>query len=125
MSIEDSSNDLLRAHVTRVGFDLSLGKTHVAALVLLNESLSQRRYIPSHKSPDPIARRTFSWFASGLQGCCQRGLVLHHYRHDKRDAGMKWHYTITRAGKLVIDLLKEAGIYQEYADALPAREGAA
>lgn len=31
------TNDLLRSHVTRVGFDLTLGKTHIAALVLLNE----------------------------------------------------------------------------------------
>ncbi len=120
--MSDQPNDLLRSHVTRVGFDLSLGRTHIAAIVLLNESLTQRRYIPAHKTSDAAARRTFAWFASGLQGCCTRGLVIHHYRQDKRDGGLKWHYTITRAGKLVIDLLKEAGIYQEYADALPQRE---
>lgn len=118
----DPTNGLLRDHVTRVGFDLSLGRTHIAGLVLLNESLTQRRYIPAHKSPDAVARRTFSWFASGIQGCCTRGLVVHHYRQDKQDGGLKWHYTITKAGKLVIDLLKEAGVYQEYAGALPARE---
>lgn len=115
-------NDLLRDHVTRVGFDLSLGRTHVAGLVYLNESLAQRRYIPSNRVVSPTARRAFACFASGISGCISRGLVLHHYREDKRDDGLKWHYTITRAGKLVIDLLKETGLYQEYADALPRLE---
>lgn len=116
-----ADNDLLRQHVTRVGFDLSLGKTHIAALVYLNECLAQKRYIASHHS-EQWARRAFSHFASGMHGCEDRGLVLHHWRADKKDAGLKWHFTITKAGRLVIDLLREAGIYQEYADALPRLE---
>lgn len=125
-AVNGGPNDLLRAHVTRVGFDLSMGKTHIAALVYLNECLRQKRYIPHNRTTvlDPGRYRAFSHFASGIGGCCERGLVLHHYRADKKgkNDGLKWHYTITRAGRLVIDLLKEAGIYQEYADALPRLE---
>jgi hypothetical protein len=115
-------NEALRSHVTRVGFDLTLGKTHIAALVYLNECLKQRRYIPAHKTENRPLRHTFAFFASGAHGLQDRGLILHHYRPDKHDAGLKWHYTITKAGKLVVALLQEAGIYQEYADALPRLE---
>lgn len=117
-------NALLREHVTRVGFDLSLGRTHVAALVYLNECLAQGRYIPAQHSDNSVKRRAFAHFASGIAGCAERGLVLHHYRSEKKDGGLKWHYTITKAGKLVIELLKVAGLYQEYADALPRLEAA-
>lgn len=116
------TNDLLRSHVTRVGFDLSLGKTHIAALVMLNESIKQRRYISDRGITDRAVRRAFTHFASGMHGCEERGLVIHHYNPARRNGGLKWHYTITKAGKLVIALLAEAGIYQEYADALPRLE---
>ena len=33
-------NEALRAHVTRVGFDLSLGKTHIATLVWIGVATS-------------------------------------------------------------------------------------
>lgn len=125
------ANEQLRAHVTRVGFDLSLGKTHIAALVYLNECLRQRRYIDTRKTEGPHAR-AFSWFATGMHGCIDRGLVIHHYRpttdlppKERQKAerqGFKRHYTITPAGKLVVSLLQEAGIYEEFADALPRLE---
>lgn len=118
-----ADNDLLRAHVTRVGFDLSLGKTHIAALVYLNETIRQRRHISTVEQSIPYdKRRTFAHFASGMRGCCERGLVVHHFREKKRDLNLRWHYTITRAGKLVIGLLQEAGLYQEFADALPREQ---
>lgn len=117
-----ATNDLLRSHVTRVGFDLSLGRTHIAALVLLNEQMAQKRYISDRKVTDLSMRRAFSFFASGIGGCVSRGLVIHHYQPNKRNSTLKDHYTITKAGKLVIDLLRECGIYGEYAAALPVAE---
>lgn len=130
------TNDLLRSHVTRVGFDLTLGKTHIAALVYLNESIRQKRYIatnvrhlrfpadPQSQLPARSHARAYAHFATGMHGLEDRGLVIHHYRPDKRDTLLKWHFTITKAGKLVIELLKEVGLYQEYADALPRIEAA-
>lgn len=125
-------NDLLRAHVTRVGFDLSLGKTHIAALVYLDQCLKQKRYIPHRvqdlsfpdntQLPARAFGRAFSMFATGMHGCQDRGLVIHHWNPKHKNDGLKWHYTITKAGKIVIALLSEAGIYQEYADALPRLE---
>ncbi len=125
------ANELLRQHVTRVGSDLTLGKTHIAALVYLDQSIKLRTHIDTRHSSQ-WARRSFANFATGMHGCEDRGLVVHHFRDTRTlpprekariDAqGMKAHYTITKAGRLVIDLLKEAGIYQEYADALPRLE---
>lgn len=109
-------NEALRSHVTRVGFDLTLGKTHIAALVYLNESIKQRRQFDTR--PRFGAPRAFGFFASGARGLGERGLVVHHFKPDVRNKGLGPHYTITKAGKLVVDLLKEAGIYQEYADSL-------
>lgn len=118
----DSVNDALRDHVTRVGFDLSLGKTHVAALVYLDQCIKQDRYIPANKAESPAFRRMFSWFSSGIRGCCDRGLVVHHWSPGDKNKGLRYHYTITTAGQYVIGLLAEAGIYQEFADALPRLE---
>lgn len=115
-------NEALRAHVTRVGFDLSLGRTHVAALVYLNESIAQGRHF--HKIEGPL-RRTFALWASGIHGCEVRGLTVHHYSPDAPrgiDVGLAPHYSLTRAGELVVELLRESGLYDEYAAALPQRE---
>lgn len=119
-------NDLLRSHVTRVGFDLSLGKTHIAALVYLDVMIRARSQGVGMHVTDLALRRTFAHFAGGARGCIERGLLLHHYDERYSARGpirhrdhLGRHYTITKAGKLVLALLREAGIYQEYAAALP------
>lgn len=114
-------NELLRQHVTRVGFDLNLGKTHVAALVFIETAIREKRWIDSR---GPVFRLVIP----GLHGLEDRGLVVHHYDSRYGSKG-KWrdrdhpgrHYTVTRAGRLVRDLLKEAGIWQEYEAAMPQR----
>lgn len=115
--MDDVENELLRAHVTRVGFDLTLGKTHIAALVYLNETIRQRTYFP-WPGEGTVYRTAFTHFASCARGLGERGLVIHKYREEKKHQGIYWHYKITKAGKLVVELLKEAGIYQEYLVAL-------
>ena len=64
-----------------------------------------------------------------IQGCERRGLTIHHYnpeaaqrayRRGRISNGFRAHYTITPAGKLVLGLLKEAGLYEEYARGLAA-----
>src|SRR5438034_998622 len=66
-------------------------------------------------------------FAPGAGGLIDRGLIEHiipdHYRAPGVNSGHlrpEQVWRITRAGQLVIDLLKEAGIWGEYAAALPA-----
>lgn len=102
-------NEQLRSHVTSTAFSLTLGRTHIAALVWLDWAIEN-----DADSIDPsIGRIRYSYFVSGIQGCERRGLVMHCYRPDFKDASIRHHYTILRAGKLVIKLLKEAGIWQE------------
>lgn len=95
-------NEELRQHVTRVGFDLSLGRTHIAALVML----------------DAPFQRSFSHFVGGARGLQERGLVWHRMPPNNKTSIRKI-WGITKAGELVKDLLKEAGIWQEYEAALP------
>lgn len=111
--IEKTTNELLYAHVTRVGFDLTLGRTHIAALVYIDHAI-RTNHQPYHRG-----RSIFSNYHTGAVGLISRGLVEHHYTIDKETGrGAKLfrkHYTITTAGKLVISLLKEAGVWEEYA----------
>lgn len=101
-------NDLLRAHVTSYGFVLTLRKTHVAALVQLDMCIRDAKYRRAVVKPD--------MFITGIHGLVSRGLVTHHFKMGvKHDRGLKPHYTITPAGRLVLALLKEAGMYQNAA----------
>lgn len=119
-------NEALRAHVTRVGFDLSLARSHVAALVYLNESAERDEWVGTRQVIRGALYRAFSLWATGAEGLIRRGLIVHHYQSSERTGSPNPHYTITRAGELVIDLLREAGLYAEYATALNVgREGAA
>jgi hypothetical protein len=121
-------NPALRAHVTRVGFDLQLAKSHIAALVYLNEIGRRRWDFAAVNSPRVRSSgygRAFSMFGIGVFGLEARGLVTHdsavsHTEHITWDADGTQHlyskaWAITRAGRLVIDLLKEAGLYDEFA----------
>lgn len=114
---DNQTNDALRAHVTRVGFDLSLGRTHIAALVFLNECLARKCYLDTRTSPI----RAFSNFSTGSRGLIERGLVTHESwkRAPGRRVPMHQVWKITKAGRAAITLLREAGIYDEYASAIP------
>lgn len=118
-----SINPGLRDHVTRVGFNLSLGRTHIAALVELDISLQRDEYINTVHSAKAY-RFAFRNDIVGRQGLEDRGLIIHHSdAHPEPGENFiprRRLFTITEAGKAVITLLKEAGIYQEYAAALPA-----
>lgn len=133
-------NPLLREHVTSAAFVLSLGKTHVAALVRLDlELAAEVRLRPSSLRIGGVPHaRLHSHDIPGRDGLVRRGLVAHVYelnKHkyvvkpgddsryvvgvvdlDRMPVGQCWN--ITRAGRLVADLLKEAGLYQEYAGPL-------
>lgn len=126
-------NELFREHVTSVGFSLTLGKTHIAALVELDHELKLNL-------PDPLRINyavhvmlrprelppAFNHSCTGHDGLIRRGLIEHLV--SPRDIGPGVYlghlpprrvWRITPAGRLAINILKEAGIYQEWAQYLP------
>ena len=129
-------NESLRAHVTRVGFDLTLAKSAIAALVYIDQVLRNKRDALAVEEPrtGPM-RRTFALFAGGARSLIERGLITHTMpakgdaaRAYVKDANEVPHYywdedtyQITEAGRLVIGLLHETGIYEEYARHLQIR----
>lgn len=120
-------NQALRDHVTSAKFVLTLGPTHIANLVQIERRLRHNKTLEEEikagtflKNDPPEGhplRRTFR--LPGFPGLVARGLVTHRMPTDH-----KWRpsdiWTITPAGWAVITLLVEAGIWQEYSDALPA-----
>jgi hypothetical protein len=121
--VSDSVNEALRAHVTSVRFVLSLGRTHIASLVWLDLWITVGRDgpLPDRRDIAPPMRRTFDFFVPGADGLMARGLVEHHRflgkAPDTRPMGEVWE--ITPAGRHVIGLLRESGIWAEYVAALP------
>lgn len=125
-------NEALRSHVTSASFQLSLGLTHIAALVAIDHDLRRNRSIREDLDEHTFAerkpacasgphRRAFQHNATGLHGLCRRGLVIH---HTPTRSGEEWLGTkpeeiweVTEAGRLVIALLKEAGLWAEYGGA--------
>jgi hypothetical protein len=130
-----------------VGFDLSLGKSHIAALVYIDQvrlagwDSARVNYTDRTYDGFNLVRRPFQQFVSGSRGIQERGLVIHTEPTERQrkkwrelaDAQEQldgfWHFywepktwRITKAGQLVIKLLQEAGIYQEYASVLDIRE---
>lgn len=134
------TNEHLRDHVQRIGFNLSLGRTHIAALVYLEE-LRKVKFrgdlvrIPNSKMSAPPMMRAFANIVTGFHGLESRGLLIHTYVPDrdkpkfaKQDDGT-WQiqhssrvWKITPAGRLVIKLLQEAGIYADYSALLERPE---
>lgn len=135
-------NEELRAHVTRVGFDLTLGKTHIAALVWLEElravGWDAGKLADTRISNNRQAHRLgFSHFVIGMRGLEDRGLLTHDVQtREQQIAWSRKHpvrrldngsltvphnprvWKLTKAGRAVVSLLKESGIYDEYADVL-------
>lgn len=119
-------NEQFRHHVTSVGFILTLGKTHIARLVAIDLELKENLSIIERIDADVLRPRAPRVFNSTAHGLFERGLV-EHILDARRKPGENINemrprriWRITPAGRLVINLLKEAGIYQEYAAMLPA-----
>lgn len=126
------ANELLRQHVTRVGFNLQLTKSQVAALIYLDVMLvtnSTANERIGGESTDLVrgggANRILSHFVTPVNGLIGRGLVTHiemppetDERGYRVERGFAESWTITAAGRIVIELLKQAGIWQEVAEQL-------
>jgi hypothetical protein len=120
-------NEPLRDYVTGTTFHLSLGKTHIAALIELEHKLKKNQTFKEDIDSGEHRRihhlpRVFRLYVPGTTGLIQRGLVQHilpdEYRNQPRstlDLRPRRIWRITSAGRLVIKLLQEAGVYDEYA----------
>lgn len=126
-------NQALRNHVTSASFTLVLGSTHIAALVWTDHMLRRDRSfkedheegIPRSEYDPPgvaLQPRAFANHATGMSGLFRRGLVVrltaepHGGTPYAEWASVKPSETweITDAGRLVIGLLREAGLWAEY-----------
>lgn len=121
------TNDMLRAHVTGAAFHLTLGKTHIAALVHLEEVLDHEKANGAGTRSALPRNPHLGNFTTGAAGLISRGLITHtmpqpRVRLDNKPFGEFWQ--ITRAGRLALDLLREAGIWNEYAVTPAPEEGA-
>lgn len=118
------TNALLRDHITRVGFDLTLTKTQIAVLVYLDllkrEVIVEKSFSKLRQPTRPLnayARMIDSSFVTGVTGLTRRGLVRHYHDGHKHqnDDHLLMFYTVLKAGEYVIGLLKESGLYEQYA----------
>lgn len=112
------TNDLLRSHVTSAAFHLTLGKTHIAALVHLEERLAADLNTWEHIKQPREKTPHLGNFTTGAAGLVARGLATHTYPLTDEhwaDLPFSTYWQITPAGQLVLELLREAGIWQEYA----------
>ncbi len=121
-------NELLRAHVTRAHFQLTLSKNMIAALIQLDRELADDRmtgdlirdlYSPGRvvTGPNrPAGRNLLSLNVTSRGSLINRGLVTYvmpaeGYDLMKSRASHVW--GITAAGRAVIVLLKESGLWDE------------
>lgn len=126
-------NELLRAHVTRVGFSLQLSKNQIAELVWLDYELSDPRSTRERLDANDTARLDHQHgrhlLTNGIASraaLMARGLVAYQAPTRSRNRGeallgesMRDRYSITPAGRAVIDLLKMAGLWDEVCAELP------
>lgn len=100
-------NELLRCHVTRTGFNLTLGKTQIMAL----DQLVQFGHKPFKDWGEERQVYGRSYFVPAVRGLITRGLVTHTPpMKGVHDQPAKTYYRITKAGWAVHTLLKEAGL---------------
>lgn len=120
-----TTNAALRQWARGISFTIAMGRCQVFTLVSLH--LSADRNHGTQTLVGSMHRHMRSFVVSA--GCLvDRGLVIAHVWQDervRRDAGRRktgelWQ--LSRAGELVVELLKEAGIYDEVRAELEAAD---
>ncbi len=110
----EQTNLALREYTTSVGFNMMLSKRQIDLLVGLHfqkgrHNLFEWEYLPRGDTPEALMERyrrrmVFSHSITSMRALKTRGLL-------RAQAGEDW--SLTKAGHLMVALLKEAGIYQE------------
>jgi hypothetical protein len=124
-------NELLRAHVTGVAFSLSLSRNMIAALIQLDRQLADPRPL-KEKLKDPAGspgqvrsrngRHLLSMNITSRGSLITRGLVTYRLPPENQQVlEYREHevWGITPAGRAVIVLLKESGLWDEVAGEVP------
>lgn len=96
-------NQALREHTTSIGFQLTLSKAQIGMLCTVAHFKGWKASFAGVGIDHPSSTAYFPQFISTCRALTERGLM------EKANFGWK----LTTAGNLTIDLLKEAGIYQE------------
>ena len=112
-------NQQFAGYVTRVAFNISLSRSQIATLAHIAERSRRPNDIPVAEEltfPSP------GNFIPSVRSLVDRGLVEYTplktkvrpgwTSHPLIVSGQPWSYSLTRAGELVVELLKEAGIVQ-------------
>lgn len=120
--MSDEHNHRFRDFTTRTAFNLSLGTTHIKALVIVHEAYAKDRDLTSRSEHGIIFD---SHFVPGVQGCIKRGLAWHEAPERYGAKLPSEVYGLTKAGELMVELLKEAGIWQQYVADMPETKDAA
>lgn len=102
----EQTNVALREYVTNVGFQLTLSKLMIDMLVALDHFKGFTPEFSKHFD------NKLPHFVSTGKALAERGLIYYTYPGAGKKAP-KNQLTLTKAGRLTLSLLKEAGLYQE------------
>lgn len=99
-------NYKLRDHVTSMAFSLHLSKRMILCLV----DIAEKRYL-ERKFYQALGLNDY--FIGSYRNLEERGLVTYKDPGPMTAMSKEHPYSLTRAGELVLELLKEAGMVQE------------
>lgn len=101
------TNEKLREYVTSVGFSLTLSETQIYTLVILHHAKGLDGLFKSGLiGPHTYGSR---YFVTAFKSLEHKGLVHHPPEKKLSECGR----LLTHAGHLVVQLLKDTGIYQD------------
>ncbi len=106
------TNETFRTHVTSTGFALNLSKAQMFHLVA-NHAVGFHRF---GSEPAAAFRSMNQNYIASCRALVARGLFCD-AGHAHPAAKDGFYSRITKAGHIVIELLQEAGLYEEYASA--------
>lgn len=111
-------NTELRHWARGVSFTIAMGRRQVYTLVSLHISAERKWGIGNHNFIGD-RHKSMRSFVTSTNCLVDRGLVIPHVWldkkliKDKKDLTVGNLWQLSRAGELVIELLKEAGVYEE------------
>ncbi len=125
--LKQQAERLFQEYVTSIAFSLTLSKRQIGALKILSEESKDDWHCFMDDSSPAHALKIAGNFLTTTRSLEERWLVLYAFRPSKRHKDTKGQprqeskVVITKAGLLVIELLKEAGMWMQEIDITPKR----